>query len=178
MIVEVKSFFKKPDELKCIFSGPTSHNRLGTWERKEDRVVQMEGRKHWGSWKDKGGERDGKTPLCTLYNTYEQKWSDRVMELRMARVETDTGREVFIAEGQHFCNWQFGEQRGEREWGREVRKGKSRDQQVFTPDGASSTVERREIESEALLCNDRTLKGWPLGRNWEKYWKTRRDGRK
>lgn len=73
MIVEVKSFFKKPDELKCIFSGPTSHNRLGTWERKEDRVVQMEGRKHWGSWKDKGGERDGKTPLCTLYNTYEQK---------------------------------------------------------------------------------------------------------
>lgn len=41
-------------------------------------------------------------------------------------------------------------------------KDKWRDQQVFTPDGASTTVERREIESEALLCNDRTLKGRPL----------------
>ncbi len=80
----------------------------------------------------------------------------------MARVETDTGREVFIAEGQHFCNRQFGEQRDERERGGEVGKEKWRDQQVFTPDGASTTVERRDIESEALLCNDRTLKGRPL----------------
>ena len=41
-------------------------------------------------------------------------------------------------------------------------KDKWRDQRVFTPDGASTTVESGEIESEALLCNDRTLKGRPL----------------
>lgn len=48
-------------------------------------------------------------------------------------------------------------------------KDKWKDQQVFTPDGASTTVESREIESEALHCNDRTLKGLPLlWREWRR----------
>lgn len=41
------------------------------------------------------------------------------MELRMARVGTDTGREVFIAESQRFCNeasWKR-EMLEEKEWG-------------------------------------------------------------
>lgn len=41
-------------------------------------------------------------------------------------------------------------------------KDKWRDQQVFPPDGASTTVERREIESEPLHYNDRTLESRPL----------------
>lgn len=33
-------------------------------------------------------------------------------------------------------------------------KDKWRDQRAFTPDGASTTDERRKIESKALLCNN------------------------
>ncbi len=51
-------------------------------------------------------------------------------------------------------------ERRERE--REVWKDKWRDQQLFSPDGASATAEREEIESVALLCNDRTLKSRPV----------------
>lgn len=79
------------------------------------------------------------------------------------------GHKVFIAEGQRFCNRQFGEQRGERERRREPGEEGQMERSVglysrwsFNHGGER---EERGIESGALLRDDTTLKGRPLGGN-------------
>lgn len=80
----------------------------------------------------------------------------------MARGWTDTGREVLNAEGRRFLQTDSLKKKNRAvRWNDGGRWGRTNAEisKYFTPDGASTTVERREVESEALLCSDRTLKG-------------------
>lgn len=80
----------------------------------------------------------------------------------MVRVDTDTGCELFIVEGQHLCRaaiWRTERQetREGRRW--ERTNGESRESSKCLLQMELQPQKGEEkIEIEPLLCNDRTLK--------------------